>query len=64
MLGFNGRSLDNPTLDLWGIRRDGGAFDQLSGATVTPRAVILAVKRALLYFQAHRDRLFSQNSAP
>ena len=51
-------SLDNPPRNRWAIRRDGGDFDQLTGASVTPRAVIRAVKETLLYFEANRDSIF------
>jgi signal transduction protein with GAF and PtsI domain len=44
-------------------RRDGGAFDQFTGATVTPRAVVKAVRNALVYFAAHRDALFADGAA-
>jgi electron transport complex protein RnfG len=59
ILGFDGRSLGDPPLGAWAVRRDGGAFDQFTGATVTPRAVVKAVRNALLYFQAHRQELLS-----
>jgi len=59
ILGFEGRSLSNPTLEAWAVRRDGGEFDQFTGATVTPRAVVKAVRDALLYFEEHRERLLS-----
>ena len=49
--GFNGRGLDNPTPAGWNVKRDGGVFDQFTGATVTPRALIVATRRALEYFQ-------------
>lgn len=57
--GFRGRSLDNPLVEQWGVRRDGGVFDQFTGATVTPRAVVGAVRRALLYFQEHAEELLA-----
>lgn len=56
---FNGKSLVDPKPEDWYIRRDGGEFDQLSGASVTPRAVINAVRETLLYFDANRDRVFT-----
>lgn len=56
---FDGRSLDNPPVAGWAIRADGGEFDQLTGASVTPRAVIKAIRQTLVYFDAHRDELFS-----
>ena len=57
--GFDGKSLDNPPLDRWRVKRDGGAFDQLTGATITPRAIVKAVKKALLYYREHRAELFA-----
>jgi electron transport complex protein RnfG len=57
--GFDGKSLDNPPLDRWRVKRDGGAFDQLTGATITPRAIVKAVKKTLLYYREHRDALFA-----
>jgi H+/Na+-translocating ferredoxin:NAD+ oxidoreductase subunit G len=58
--GFNGKSLDNPPLDRWRVKRDGGAFDQLTGATITPRAIVKAVKKTLLYYRDHRADLFAE----
>jgi electron transport complex protein RnfG len=58
ILGFAGRSLDDPPVAGWKVKRDGGEFDQFTGATVTPRAVVRGVKSALEYFAAHRDQLF------
>ena len=57
ILGFSGTRLGDPPEAAWAVRRDGGAFDQMTGATVTPRAVVKAVKNALIYFRAHRERL-------
>jgi electron transport complex protein RnfG len=59
ILGFAGHSLANPTPDKWKVKRDGGAFDQLTGATITPRAVVKAVHKTLEYFSANRDKLFA-----
>lgn len=56
---FDGRSLGDPGLEQWSIKRDGGEFDQLTGASVTPRAVIKVTKETLIYFAAHRDEIFS-----
>lgn len=55
---FDGRSLDSPDREAWTIRRDGGAFDQLTGASVTSRAVVKAVGQTLLYFEVNRERIF------
>ncbi len=59
ILGFDGKSLDNPTVDGWKVKRDGGEFDQLTGATITPRAIVAAVKNTLLYYQQNADTLFN-----
>ena len=59
ILGFAGKSLHNPENSGWAVKRDGGEFDQFTGATITPRAVVEAVHKALLYFAAHRQSLFS-----
>ena len=58
ILGFAGRSLDDPPASGWRVKRDGGEFDQFTGATITPRAVVRGVKSALEYFAVHRDQLF------
>lgn len=56
---FDGHSLTNPEVSGWSIRSDGGEFDQLTGASVTPRAVIKAIRETLLYFNARRDEIFA-----
>lgn len=58
---FTGRSLGNPIEDKWKVRKDGGDFDQLAGATVTPRAVVAAVRKALKYYMMNRQILFNQS---
>lgn len=55
---FKDKSLKKPEPDRWAVKRDGGAFDQFTGATITPRAVVNAVKLALEYFDAQREFLF------
>jgi electron transport complex protein RnfG len=57
---FAGRSLDDPPTARWEVRRDGGEFDQLTGATITSRAVVHAVRDALLWFEQHRDEVFAR----
>jgi electron transport complex protein RnfG len=59
LLQFPGTSLEDPPRGRWTVKRDGGAFDQLTGATITTRAVVRAVKQTLLYFEAHRDEIFA-----
>lgn len=58
ILGFNDRSLQNPAISDWTVSKDGGAFDQFTGATVTPRAVVVATRRALEYAEVHNAFLF------
>lgn len=60
---FDGRSLRSPEPARWGVRRDGGAFDQFTGATITPRAVVEAVRRALAYHESNRQALFEAPAA-
>jgi electron transport complex protein RnfG len=43
----------------WKVKKDGGQFDYMAGATITPRAVVKAVHKALKYFEANRDALFT-----
>jgi electron transport complex protein RnfG len=56
--GFDGRSLADPPRGRWEVRRDGGDFDQFTGATVTPRAVVRAVRKALVHVERHHEELF------
>ena len=58
VLDFNGKSLDNPTRGAWLVKRDGGVFDQFTGATISPRAVVQAVKNTLLYYQQNATTIF------
>jgi electron transport complex protein RnfG len=61
ILGFNAKSRNNPSQKDWKVKRDGGIFDQFTGATITPRAVVKAVKEALIYYQLHGHKLFEQD---
>lgn len=56
---FDSKSLNNPSEDGWAVKKDRGAFDQFAGATITPRAVVKAVHKALQYFDANRQQLFA-----
>ena len=60
---FIGRSLTHPEEGGWRVKRDGGVFDQLAGATITPRAVVGAVHRALQVFRDRHEFVFNQGSA-
>ena len=57
VLSFDGRSLQDPGPKGWAVKRDGGVFDQFTGATITPRAVVKAVHQTLVYFDRHKKQL-------
>ena len=48
----------------WKVKKDGGQFDYMSGATITPRAIVKAVHKALQYFTLHHDALFAATTIP
>lgn len=64
LLQFDGKSLYRPDRALWSIQRDGGEFDQLTGASITPRAVIKAVRETLTYFESNADEIFALPEVP
>jgi electron transport complex protein RnfG len=57
ILRFTGLSLGNPPADKWKVKKDGGQFDQFSGATITPRAVVGGIRKGLEYFAANKSRM-------
>lgn len=57
VLGFNTLSLTNPSPDKWAVKKDGGAFDSFTGATITPRAVVNRVKSTLVFFNNNKDQI-------
>jgi electron transport complex protein RnfG len=59
ILQFNGKRVDDPPAAAWAVTKEDGVFDSMTGATVTPRAVIRAVRNTLLYFREHRDELIT-----
>lgn len=59
ILGFNDRSLSSPAIAGWGVKKDKGVFDQFTGATITPRAVVAATLRALQYAKENEKNLFA-----
>lgn len=60
ILQFSGLSLQTPSKEQWKVRRDGGVFDQFTGATITPRAVVKAISKTLIYYQQNREVIFQQ----
>ena len=55
--GFDGLSLSNTPGAKWGVKKDGGMFDQFSGATITPRAVVKSVHAGLEFFRLNEAEL-------
>jgi len=63
ILSFNDESLNLDNNMYWAVKKDGGRFDQFTGATITPRAVVKAVKAAVEYYQANQAAIFSAENA-
>ena len=61
ILDFDGKSLGSPPADKWAVKKDGGVFDQFAGATITPRAVMKAVKGGLEFYAAHQQEILEGN---
>ncbi|MGR9045260.1 MAG: electron transport complex subunit RsxG [Gammaproteobacteria bacterium] len=59
ILSFEGHSLQNLTVEQWAVKKDGGVFDQFSGATITPRAIVKAVYQGLKFFENHKAELLA-----
>jgi len=51
---FKGKSLDNAD---WRVKKDGGQFDQITGATISPRAIVKAVKKGLEFYRDHQTEI-------
>lgn len=61
---FRGKSLTQPRPEAWKVKKDGGEFDAMAGATISPRAVTAAVQRALIYSQSHAQTLYAPALTP
>lgn len=59
ILSFDGKSLGTPGEERWAVRKDGGDFDQFTGATITPRAVVTAVRDSLRWYRDNRDAVYA-----
>ena len=59
---FNGKSLTDPLPENWHVKRDGGDFDQFTGATITPRSIVKAVKKTLLFVEQQGRTLYQMPS--
>jgi Na+-translocating ferredoxin:NAD+ oxidoreductase subunit G len=62
--GFEGKALEQGRDADWHVKKDGGQFDYMAGATITPRAVVKAVHKALQYYQLHHSALFVPAAHP
>lgn len=62
VMAFSGHSSKNTSESQWRVKKDGGIFDQFTGATITPRAVVGAVRNSLQYFEENRDEIFRRAS--
>jgi electron transport complex protein RnfG len=62
LANFKGLSLGNPPQQRWTVRKDGGDFDAFTGATITPRAIVKAVRKSLEFYRTSRDRIFEAPS--
>jgi len=62
ILRFDGLSLGNPPAEKWKVKKDGGIFDQFTGATITPRGVVDAIRSGLELFAAHQDQMMDMNA--
>lgn len=59
IFAFNGLSFKKLPKDKWKVKKDGGVFDQFSGATITPRAVVKAIKKGLEMFNQNQSQLLA-----
>lgn len=59
ILSFDGQQMAMGGDDTWAVKKDGGRFDQFTGATITPRAIVGSTARAIEFFRAHRERLLT-----
>ena len=57
---FNGKVLTTENENRWAVVKDGGMFDQFTGATITPRAVVQSINNTLTYFQQNKQSLMTQ----
>lgn len=56
---FNDESVNKTPIEQWHVKKDGGKFDYIAGATITPRAVVKAVLKALQFYEANKQTLFA-----
>lgn len=64
VLDFTGKSLGDPSEDKWKVKRDGGVFDQFTGATISPRSIVKAVANTLRFVKVQGEGLYTQPAVP
>jgi Na+-translocating ferredoxin:NAD+ oxidoreductase subunit G len=62
ILSFDGKSLTDNNQTRWAVRKDGGDFDQFTGATITPRAVVESVRKALVFVTERQSELYQASN--
>jgi len=60
---FDGKSLANLKTENWKVKKDGGTFDALTGATITPRAIVKAVHQAAVFYSKNKQTLYQSNQS-
>jgi len=58
LLNFSHKTKDDMQSSTWAVKRDQGQFDQFTGATITPRAVVNEIKKVGLFFQNNKTQIF------
>lgn len=61
ILAFDQLSLGNPPSDQWHVKKDNGRFDQFTGATITPRAIVRAIHEGLEFYSAKREQIITHH---
>lgn len=57
---FKGKGLNNAD---WRVKKDGGEFDEITAATITPRAIVAAIRKGLEFYEAHKDEITGAKGA-
>ncbi|MBD1574891.1 electron transport complex subunit RsxG [Vibrio sp. S11_S32] len=60
IFSFDHKTVTDENKAEWAVRKDGGQFDQFTGATITPRAVIKAIKKTVIYFKQNKATILNQ----
>ncbi|MBC3766814.1 electron transport complex subunit RsxG [Neptunicella marina] len=62
ILGFHDKKYEKGLEQQWAVKKDGGQFDQFTGATITPRAVVKAVRNTVQYYQQHQAEIIAASN--